>query len=57
MLDYVNTLLEMADFLDRTGDRALARSCRDTANKMLDHLLYYVQQMAANGQQMKGAKA
>ena len=30
---------------------APARNCRDTANKMLDHLLY-IQQMAANGQQM-----
>ena len=46
MLDYVKTLLEMADFLDRTGDRALARSCRDTANKVLDHILY-IQQMAS----------
>lgn len=56
MIDCVNILLEMADFLDLTGDRELARSCRDTANKVLDHLLY-IQQMAANGQQMKGAKA
>lgn len=40
MLDYVNTLLEMADFLDRTGDRELAKNCRDTANRILDALLY-----------------
>ena len=44
MIDSVNELLEMAEFLDGAGERELASDCRDTANKMLDHLLYFNQQ-------------
>ena len=56
MPDRIDKLLEMADYFAAIGERDLAAELRRTANRLLDHLLY-IQQMAANGQQMKGAKA
>ena len=56
MPDHIDKLLEMADYFAAIGERDLAAELRRTANSLLDHILYN-QQMAANGQQMKGAKA
>ena len=40
MSEYVHTLLEMAEWFAAHGERDLARECRATANKMLDHIMY-----------------
>lgn len=44
MTEYVHMLLEMAKWLAAHGERDLARECKATADKMLDHIIYAAQQ-------------
>ena len=44
MTEYVHMLLEMAEWLAAHGERDLARECRATADKTLDHIMYAAQQ-------------
>lgn len=38
----------MAEYFKRIGERDLEKSCRDTATKICDHILYVKQQERAN---------
>ena len=44
MNDHVHMLLEMAEWLAAHGERDIARECKATADKMLDHIIYAAQQ-------------
>ena len=48
MLDHVNKLLEMAEYFKLAGERDLEKSCRDTATKICDHVLYVKQKERTN---------
>lgn len=43
MTEYVHMLLEMAEWLAAHGERDIARECKATADKMLDHIIYAAQ--------------
>lgn len=40
MLKHVNTILKMAEHFREVGARALEQECRNTANRMLDLILF-----------------
>ena len=43
MSECAHVLLEMAEWFAAHGERDLARECRATADKMLDHIMYAAQ--------------
>lgn len=40
MLKHVNTILKMAEHFKDVGERDLEQECRNTANRMLDLILF-----------------
>lgn len=40
LLKHVNTILKMAEHFREVGERALEQECRNTANRMLDLILF-----------------
>ena len=43
MGELVDKLLQMAEELSASGEEDLARECRETATRILDHLCYITQ--------------